>query len=104
MPGRGGNNCVLALRDMGGCVAHPVDPAALTTCEGIFLHAELESDPTKGRTIKRTRCSDKPITGIPAGHEGGAKCASLCRRHGMSEGTFCTRKTRYGGMTVSHAN
>jgi|SRR6056297_3943843 len=53
-----------------------------------FLHLGLESDPTKGRTMKRTRYSEEQIIGILAEHEAGAKCADLCRKHGMSEGTF----------------
>ena len=31
----------------------------------------------------------------------GAKCADLCRKHGMSEGTFYNWKAKFGGMTVS---
>lgn len=33
----------------------------------------------------------------------GAKCADLCRKHGMSEGTFYAWKAEYSGMTVSEA-
>ncbi|MDO6586505.1 transposase, partial [Salipiger sp. 1_MG-2023] len=29
-----------------------------------------------------------PRGGILSEHEAGAKCADLCRKHGMSEGTF----------------
>ena len=36
-------------------------------------------------------------------HEAGAKCADLCRKHGMSEGTFYVWKAKYSGMTVSEA-
>jgi len=70
---------------------------------GFFLHLELESDPTKGRTMKRTRYSEEQIIGILTEHEAGAKCADLCRKHGMSEGTFYTWKAKFGGMTVSDA-
>ena len=38
--------------------------------------------------MKRTRFTDEQIIGILAEHEAGAKCADLCRKHGMSEGTF----------------
>lgn len=38
--------------------------------------------------MKRTRYTDEQIIGILAEHEAGAKCADLCRKHGMSEGTF----------------
>jgi len=53
--------------------------------------------------MKRTRYSEEQIIGNLTEHEAGAKCADLCRRHGMSEGTFYNWKARYGGMTVSDA-
>ncbi len=31
------------------------------------------------------------------------KCADLCRKHGMSEGTFYNWKAKFRGMTVSEA-
>ena len=31
------------------------------------------------------------------------KCADLCRKHGMSEGTFYNWKAKFGDMTVSEA-
>ncbi len=37
--------------------------------------------------MKRSRYSEEQIIGILAEHEAGAKCADLCRKHGMSEGT-----------------
>ncbi|WP_284166165.1 IS3 family transposase, partial [Frigidibacter sp. SD6-1] len=53
--------------------------------------------------MKRTRYSEEQIIGILSEHEAGAKCADLCRKHGMSEGTFYAWKAKYGGMTVSDA-
>ncbi|GGG68481.1 transposase [Salipiger pallidus] len=38
-----------------------------------------------------------------AEHEAGAKCADLCRKHGMSDGTFYNWKAKFGDMTVSEA-
>ena len=35
--------------------------------------------------------------------EAGAKTKELCRRHGISEATFCNWKAKYAGMTVSEA-
>ena len=64
---------------------------------------ELESDPRKGRTTKRKRFTEEQIIGILTEHDAGAKCADLCRKHGMSEGTFYNWKAKYGGMTVSDA-
>lgn len=51
--------------------------------------------------MKRTRFTDEQIIGILAEHEAGAKCADLCRKHGMSEGTFYNWKAKFGGMTVN---
>lgn len=53
--------------------------------------------------MKRTRFTDGQIIGILGEHEAGTKCADLCRRHGMSEGTFYNWKTKFGGRTVSEA-
>lgn len=53
--------------------------------------------------MMRTRYTDERIIGIPAEHEAGAKCADLCRKHGMSEGTFYNWQAKFGGMTVSEA-
>ena len=49
------------------------------------------------------RYSEEQIFGILTEHEAGAKCADLCRKHGMSEGTFYAWKAKFGGMTVSDA-
>ena len=69
--------------------------------------------------MKRTRFTDEQIIRCPAGaceaccREGAslastvdvyvdrAKCADLCRKHGMSEGTFYNWKAKFGGVTVS---
>lgn len=53
--------------------------------------------------MKRTRFTDEQIIGILTEHEAGAKCADLCRKHGMSEGTFYNWKAKFGGITVSDA-
>ena len=53
--------------------------------------------------MKRKRFTEEQIIGILTEHEAGAKYADLCRKHGMSEGTFYNWKTKYGGMTVSDA-
>jgi putative transposase len=47
--------------------------------------------------MKNVRWMEEQIIGILQDHEAGAKCADLCRKHGMSEGTFyaggqCTLK------------
>ena len=53
--------------------------------------------------MKRTIRTEEQIIGILQEHEAGAKCADLCRKHGMSEGTFYAWKAKYSGMTVSEA-
>ena len=53
--------------------------------------------------MKRARYTEEQIIGILKEHEAGAKCVDLCRKHGMSEGTFYIWKSKYGGMTVSEA-
>ncbi len=53
--------------------------------------------------MKRTRFTDEQIMGNLTEREAGAKCADLCRKHGMSEGTFYNWKAKFGGMTVSEA-
>lgn len=54
--------------------------------------------------MKRTRFTDDQIIGILAEHEAGAKCADLCRKHGMSEGTFYDWKAKFGGMSQRRLN
>jgi len=53
--------------------------------------------------MKRTRFMDEQIIGILSEHEVGAKCTDLCRKHGMSEGTFYNWKAKFGGTTVLEA-
>ena len=54
--------------------------------------------------MKRTIRTEEQIIGILQEHEAGAKCAALCRKHGMSEGTFYAWKAKYSGMTVSEGH
>ena len=53
--------------------------------------------------MKKARLTEEQIIGILQEHDAGAKCADLCRKHGMSEGTFYAWKAKYSGMTVSEA-
>jgi integrase len=53
--------------------------------------------------MKKARLTEEQIIGLMQEHEAGAKCADLCRKHGMSEGTFYAWKAKYSGMTVSEA-
>ena len=49
--------------------------------------------------MKKARRTEEQIIGILQEHDAGAKCADLCRKHGMSEGTYYAWKAKYGGMT-----
>ncbi len=53
--------------------------------------------------MKRKRFTEEQIIGVLKEHEAGAKAADLCRKHGMSEATFYTWKSKFGGMDVSEA-
>ena len=53
--------------------------------------------------MKRNRFTEEQIIGVLKEQEAGAKAADLCRKHGMSEATFYTWKSKFGGMDVSEA-
>ena len=53
--------------------------------------------------MKRTLRTEDLIIGILQEHEAGAKCAGLCRQHGMPEGTCYASTAKNSGMTVSEA-
>ncbi len=55
------------------------------------------------RTDKRARFTEGEIIGILRERKAGAKVADLCRKHGVSETTFCNWKAKYSGMDVSEA-
>ena len=51
--------------------------------------------------MKRSRFTQ--TIGVLKEHQAGAAVADLCRKHGISNATFCTRRSKYGGMEVSDA-
>lgn len=53
--------------------------------------------------MKKANRTEEQIIGILQEHEAGAKFADLCRKHGMSEGTFYAWQAKFSGMTVSDA-
>ncbi len=53
--------------------------------------------------MRRSRFSDEQIIGILREQEAGMKVAEVCRRYGISDATFYTWKSRYGGLEVSEA-
>jgi len=53
--------------------------------------------------MKRSKFSEEQIIGILKEHQAGMSAADLCRRHGISDATFYTWRSKYGGMEVSDA-
>ena len=53
--------------------------------------------------MKRSRFSEEQIIGVLMEHELGAKTADLCCKHGISEATFYSWKSKFGGLEVSEA-
>ena len=51
----------------------------------------------------RGRFTEDQIIGVLREHEAGVKTADLCRKHGISDATFHTGKSKNGGLTVSDA-
>ncbi|MBB5374556.1 putative transposase [Acidocella aromatica] len=53
--------------------------------------------------MKKARFMQDQIIGILKEHQAGATAADLCRKHGISDATFYTWRSKYGGMEVSEA-
>jgi putative transposase len=51
--------------------------------------------------MKGARFSEEQIIGVLKEAEAGAKVTELCRRHGNSEATFYTWRSKYAGLEVS---
>jgi putative transposase len=51
--------------------------------------------------MKRARFSEEQIIGVLKEAEAGAKVSELCRRNGISEATFYTWRSKYGGLEIS---
>lgn len=51
--------------------------------------------------MKRARFSEEQIIGVLKEAEAGAKIGELCRRHGISDATFYTWRSKYGGLEIS---
>ena len=53
--------------------------------------------------MRKSRFSEEQIIAILAEQERGSPTAEVCRRHGVSPGTFYKWKAKFGGMGVSDA-
>lgn len=51
----------------------------------------------------KRRFSEEQIIGILKQQESGVKTVDVCREHNISQNTFYTWKSKFGGMSVSEA-
>lgn len=51
--------------------------------------------------MKHARFSEEQIIEVLKEVEAGAKVTELCRRHGISDATFYTWRSKYGGLEIS---
>jgi putative transposase len=51
--------------------------------------------------MKRARFSEAQIIAVLKEAEAGTKVTELCRRHGISDATFYTWRSKYGGLEIS---
>jgi len=62
----------------------------------------VESSQERGLQMK-PRFSDEQIIQIIKEQEAGERTADVCRRHGISAGTFYKWKAKFGGLELSDA-
>ncbi len=53
--------------------------------------------------MRQSRYTPEQVIGILKESESGVATSELCRKYGVSEGTFYKWKAKYGGMSVSDA-
>ena len=54
--------------------------------------------------MRKSRFNEAQIIGALREQEAGSPTAEVCRRHGISEQTFCRWRAKYAGMGVSDAH
>ena len=53
--------------------------------------------------MRKSRFSEEQIIGLLKEHQAGLPVAEICRRHGISDATFYTWRSKYGGLEISEA-
>ena len=53
--------------------------------------------------MRKSRFREEQIIGVLKEHQAGRPVAEICRRHGISDATFYTWRSKYGGLEVSDA-
>ena len=53
--------------------------------------------------MRKSRFSEEQIIGILKEQQVGLAVAELCRKHGISDATFYTWRSKYGGLEISEA-
>lgn len=53
--------------------------------------------------MRKSRFNEQQIIGILKEHSAGATTGDVCRRHGISQPTFYSWKSKYGGLELSEA-
>ena len=51
--------------------------------------------------MRKSRFTEAQMIGMIKEQEAGMPTAEVCRKHGLSQGTFYKYKSKYGGMDVS---
>lgn len=51
--------------------------------------------------MRKSRFTEAQIIGMIKEQEAGMPTAEVCRKHGLSQGTFYKYKSKFGGMEVS---
>ena len=51
--------------------------------------------------MRKSRFTEAQIIGMIKEQEAGMPTVEVCRKHGLSQGTFYKYKSKYGGMEVS---